>query len=176
MPLFLCTKSKQGQITPQIQVTGLPALPLSTPLVIVNNYFEFQVDTLDSLWENDSHEKLNQRTRRRTRSSDDNTSTFFLRKVELKIFFRKTQFFLTYLQRKRYDHQYVRPLPFFEHHEQWSQSIDIVFATNILKLTDIYVKYRTPCYNVTDEIIQNPYINNLLVKSNAIFNNFIDHF
>ena len=33
LPLFLCTKSKQGQITPQIQVTGLPALPLWTPLV-----------------------------------------------------------------------------------------------------------------------------------------------
>ena len=27
-PLFLCTKWKQGQITRQIQVTGLPALPL----------------------------------------------------------------------------------------------------------------------------------------------------
>ena len=93
LPLFLCTKSKQGQITPQIQVTGLPALPFWTPLVIVNNYSKFQEDTFDSLWENDSHEKLNQRTHtptqththtRRRRSSDDNTSTFFLRKVELK--------------------------------------------------------------------------------------------
>ena len=42
--------------------------------------------TFDSLRVNDSHEKLNQRTRTRTRprSSDDNNSTFFLRKVELK--------------------------------------------------------------------------------------------
>ena len=73
LPLFLCTKSKQGQITPQIQVTGLPALSLSAPLVIVNNYSEFQVDTFDR--ENDSHEKLNQRRRRR--SSEDNNSNFF---------------------------------------------------------------------------------------------------
>ena len=51
LPLFLCTKSKQGQITPQIQVTGLQDLPLSTPFVIVNNYSEFQVDTFDSVRE-----------------------------------------------------------------------------------------------------------------------------
>ena len=51
--------------------------------MVVNNYFEFQVDTFNSLKENDSHEKLNQRRRTSPLSSDDNTSTFFLRKVEL---------------------------------------------------------------------------------------------
>ena len=40
--------SKQGQITPQIRVTGLPLLPLWTPLVILNNYFKFEVDRLNT--------------------------------------------------------------------------------------------------------------------------------
>ena len=58
LPLFLCSKSKQGQITQQIQVTGLPVLPLSTPLVTVNNLSEFQVDTLDSVYEIDFFSKI----------------------------------------------------------------------------------------------------------------------
>ena len=40
--------SKQGQITPQIRVTGLPFLPLYTPLVILNNYSKFEVDSLNT--------------------------------------------------------------------------------------------------------------------------------
>ena len=40
--------SKQGQITPQIRVTELPLLPLWTPLVILNNYFKFEVDGLNT--------------------------------------------------------------------------------------------------------------------------------
>ena len=46
---FYVLSQNKGRLTPQIQITGLPALSLSTPLVIVNNYSEFQVDTLDSL-------------------------------------------------------------------------------------------------------------------------------
>jgi hypothetical protein len=40
------------------------------------------MDTVDSFWEMDSDKKLNRRSR--WRWSDDNSSTFFLRKVELK--------------------------------------------------------------------------------------------
>jgi hypothetical protein len=45
---------------------------------------KFQMDTFDSFWEIDSDKKLNRPRRWRWRRSD-NSSTFFLRKVELKI-------------------------------------------------------------------------------------------
>jgi hypothetical protein len=48
----------------------------------VNKYSKFQMDTVDSFWEMDSDKKLNRRSR--WRWSDDNSSTFFLQKVELK--------------------------------------------------------------------------------------------
>jgi hypothetical protein len=51
--------------------------------LIVNKYSKFQMDTFDSFWEMDSDKKLNRP--RRWRRSDDNSSTFFLRKVEQKI-------------------------------------------------------------------------------------------
>jgi hypothetical protein len=56
--------------------------------LIVNKYSKFQMDTFDSFWEMDSDKKLNQKLNRprRWRRSDDNSSTFFLRKVELKMF------------------------------------------------------------------------------------------
>ena len=67
--------SKQGQITLDIQITGSSALLQLVPLLIVNKYSKFQMDTFDSFGEMDSDKKLN-RPRRR---SDDNSSTFFLR-------------------------------------------------------------------------------------------------
>jgi hypothetical protein len=51
--------------------------------LIVNKYSKFQMDTFDSFWEMDSDKTLNQP--RRWCRSDDNSSTFFLWKVELKI-------------------------------------------------------------------------------------------
>jgi hypothetical protein len=65
--------------------------------MIVSKDSKFQMDTFDSFWEMDSDKKLNRklnikinqklnRPRRwRWRRSDDNSSTFFLRKVELKM-------------------------------------------------------------------------------------------
>ena len=76
-PKFLCTMLKQGQITLDIQITGSSAL-------IVNKYSKFQMDTFDSFWEMDSDKKRNLKLNRPRRRSDDNSSTFFLRKVELK--------------------------------------------------------------------------------------------
>jgi hypothetical protein len=43
------------------------------PLLIVNKYSKFQMDTFDSFWEMDSDKKLNQP--RRWRRSDDNSLT-----------------------------------------------------------------------------------------------------
>ena len=70
---------KQGQIILDIQITGSSAL-------IVNKYSKFQMDTFDSFWEMDSDKKLNLKLNRPRcwHWSDDNSSTFFLRKVELK--------------------------------------------------------------------------------------------
>jgi hypothetical protein len=58
----------------------------SSALLIVNKYSKFQMDTFDSVWEMDSDKKINRPRRWRWcwRRSDDNSSTFFLRKVELK--------------------------------------------------------------------------------------------
>ena len=50
--------------------------------MIVNKYSKFQMDTFYSFWEMDSNKQLNRPRRRRW--SDDNSSTFFLRKVKLK--------------------------------------------------------------------------------------------
>jgi hypothetical protein len=78
--------SKQGQIT------WSSALWL-VPLLIMNKYSKFQMDTFDSFWEMDSDKKLNLKLNRprrwRWRRSDDNNSTFFLWKVELKMWSQK---------------------------------------------------------------------------------------
>ena len=80
-PRFLCTMSKQGQITLDIQIAGASALLQKlVPLLIVNKYSKFQMDIFDSFWEMDSDKKLYRHRRWR----DDNSSTFFLWKVELK--------------------------------------------------------------------------------------------
>ena len=50
--------NKRGQITPQIRVTGLPFLPLYTPLVILNNYFKFEVDSLNTSWNVQNYVKM----------------------------------------------------------------------------------------------------------------------
>jgi hypothetical protein len=57
--------------------------PELSALVLIYMYSKFQMDTFDSFWEMDSDKKLNRP--RRWRRSDDNSLTFFLRKVELKI-------------------------------------------------------------------------------------------
>ena len=69
--------SKQGQITPQIWVTGLPFLPLYTPLVILNNYSKFEVDSLNTFWNIQNYVILpyncGRRGRRRRRRRKSNT-------------------------------------------------------------------------------------------------------
>ena len=61
-------------------------LTVFVSLLIVNKYSKFQMDTFDSFWEMDSDKKLNRKLNRprRWHRSDDNSPTFFLRKVELK--------------------------------------------------------------------------------------------
>ena len=75
--------SKQGQITLDIQITESSALQL-VPLLIVNKYSKFQMDTFDSFWEMDADKKLTRPRCWCRRRNDNNSSTFFLRKVELK--------------------------------------------------------------------------------------------
>jgi hypothetical protein len=59
---------------------------ISSSSFFFNKYSKFQMDTFDSFWEIDSDKKLNLKCNwpRSWRRSDDNSSTFFLRKVELK--------------------------------------------------------------------------------------------
>ena len=81
-PRFLCTMSKQGQITLDIQIAGTSALLQLVPLLIVNKYSKFQMDTFDSFWEMDSWQQTLP-TQTLTRS-DDNSSTFFSLKSRAK--------------------------------------------------------------------------------------------
>jgi hypothetical protein len=50
-PKFLCTMSKQGQITLDIQITGSPALLQWVSHLTVNRYIEFHFNAYHNYWE-----------------------------------------------------------------------------------------------------------------------------
>ena len=50
-PQFLCTMSKQGQITLDIQITWSPALLQWVPHLIVTRYVEFHFNAYHNYWE-----------------------------------------------------------------------------------------------------------------------------